>query len=52
MESEENVNLGTEIRQFSKIPFEYLKNMQSQIVVCHSRSQNSMPITSDTIYGP
>jgi len=37
MEIEENVNPGTEKGQFSKIPFGYLKNMQSQIVVCHSR---------------
>jgi hypothetical protein len=37
MEIEEKVNPGTEKRQFSKIPFENSKNMQSQIVVCDSR---------------
>jgi hypothetical protein len=41
MEIEENVNLGREKPQFSKIPFEYRKNMQSQIVVCHSSNLNS-----------
>ena len=37
MEIEENVNAGTEQRQFSKIASENRKNMQSQIVVCDSR---------------
>jgi hypothetical protein len=37
MEIEENVNPGTEKRQFSKIPFEDRKHMQSQTVVCYSR---------------
>jgi hypothetical protein len=37
MEIEENVNPGIGKRQFSKIPFENRQNMQSQIVVCHSR---------------
>ena len=37
MEIEENVNPGIEKRQFSKIPFENRKNMQSQIVACYSR---------------
>ena len=37
MEVVENVNPGTGKKQFSKIPSDYLKNMQSQIVVCHSR---------------
>jgi hypothetical protein len=41
MEIEEKVNPGTEKRQFSKIPFENSKNMQSQIVICHSRNGNS-----------
>ena len=39
MKIEENVNPGTEKREFSKIPFDYLTNMQSQIVVC-DRSRN------------
>ncbi len=43
MEIEENVNAGIEKRQFSKIPFDYLKNMQSQIVVCDSRHRQSGP---------
>jgi hypothetical protein len=37
MKIKENVNPGTGKRQFSKIPFENRKNMQSQIVVCDSR---------------
>ena len=41
MEIQENVNPGAETRQLSKIPFEYRKNMQSQIVVCHSRDRHS-----------
>ena len=41
MEIEENVNPGTERRQFSKIPFENRKNMQVQIVVCDGRNGNS-----------
>ena len=40
MKIEENVNPGTEKRQFSKIPFENLKNMQSQIVVCDQQQSN------------
>jgi len=35
---EENVNPGTEKRQFSKIPFENRQNMQSQIVVCQQEA--------------
>ena len=37
MEIKENVNPGTQKGEFSKIPFEYRKNMQCQIVVYHSR---------------
>jgi hypothetical protein len=37
MEIEENVNPGGQERRFSEIPFVNRKNMQSQIVVCHSR---------------
>jgi len=37
MRIEEDVNPGTENRQFSKIPFENRKNLQSQIVICDSR---------------
>jgi hypothetical protein len=37
MEIEENVNPGTEKRQFSKIPFENRQNMRYQLVVCDSR---------------
>jgi hypothetical protein len=37
MEIEENVNPGKETGQFSKIPFENRKNMQSHIVACDSR---------------
>jgi hypothetical protein len=33
-EIEEDVNPGTEKRQFSKIPFGNQKNMQPEIVVC------------------
>jgi hypothetical protein len=37
MKIKENVNPGMEKWEFSKIAFENRKNMQSQIVVCHSR---------------
>jgi hypothetical protein len=37
MEIEENVNSGMERGQFSKIPIEYRKNMQSRIVTCDTR---------------
>jgi len=37
MEIEEKVNAGKETKQLSKIPCENRKNMQSQIVVPHSR---------------
>ena len=37
MEIEENVNPGREKWRFSKIVSDYLKNMQSQMVVCDSR---------------
>jgi hypothetical protein len=36
MEIEENVNPGAEQRQFSKILFDYLNNMHSQIVAFDS----------------
>ena len=45
LEIEENVNSGRGKRRFLKIPFEYRKNMQSQIVVCYSRDQNATPIS-------
>jgi len=52
MEVEENVNPGTEKRQFSKIPFENRKNMHSQLVVYDSETvekpvleTSSMPLT-------
>jgi hypothetical protein len=38
MEIEENVNPGMGKREVSKIPFDYRKNKQSQIVVCHSEA--------------
>jgi hypothetical protein len=47
MEIEENVNPGKETGQFSKIPFENRKNMQSHIVACDSRDRNSKPIIYD-----
>ncbi len=43
MEIEENVNAGIEKREFSKIPFDYLINMQSQIVVCDGRHPHFKP---------
>jgi hypothetical protein len=49
MEIEENVNLGTEQRHFSKIPFENRNNMQSQMVVCYSRNQTPPPRVEFTI---
>jgi hypothetical protein len=47
MEIAENVNPGTEKRQFSKIALENRKNMRSQIVVCHSRELESGTETLD-----
>jgi hypothetical protein len=47
MEIEENVNPRTEKRQFSKMPSENRKNMQSHIVTCDSSDYNSTRIRWD-----
>jgi hypothetical protein len=41
LEIQGKVNLGREKPQFSKIPFENRNKLRSQIVVCHSRNDNS-----------
>jgi hypothetical protein len=51
MEIEENVNPGVETRQFSKIALKNRKNMESQLVVCDSRSRTFSLNVKDAIYG-
>jgi hypothetical protein len=41
MEIGANVNAAKEIRRFSEIPLGNSTDVQSQIVVCHSRNGNS-----------